>query len=283
MATTATRPARSTGRPPTVDWAKQVKKSGRGLPSRLLLHGVEGIGKTSFGAHAPSPIFIMAKGETGLETLIDSGQLKDTPHLPEIQNWQDVLSALEWLTTSDHDHKTLVLDTMNGLERLCHENVCARDFNGDWGETGFTGYQRGWEVSLADWRELLVALDRLREQKLMSIIALTHTKVTPFRNPEGADYDRYAPDMHHKTWGLTHKWADIVLFANYHTVVVKDTEKAKKGKAHGGQQRTLHTVRHAAYDAKNRNGLSETIDMGDDGATAWGNFIAEIKSAKGGK
>jgi len=224
----------------------------------------------------------MAKGETGLETLIDLGRLGDVPHLPEVQSWDGVLGAIESLCTEQHEYKTLVLDTINGFERLCHEHVCARDFNSDWGERGFVGYHRGFDVALADWRQLLNAIDRLREQKRMAIICLCHTKVANFKNPEGPDFDRYVPDMNAKTWGLTHKWADHVLFANFFTLAEKEKGSISKAKGKGGQDRTIYTVRHAAYDAKNRAGLAETIDMGTTGEEAWANFMAAMKAGKAG-
>ena len=258
-----------------------VSSSGSGLPNRYILHGVEKIGKTSFAAHAPSPVFLETSGETGLETLIDAGQLKATPHFPEIQTWEQLLSVLETLTNEDHQYRTLVIDTLNGAERLCHEFVCQRDFGNDWGERGFAGYQRGFEVSLAEWRRFLAMLDTLRAQRNMSILTLCHTRITPFSNPEGADYDRYSPDMHRKTWGLCHKWADCVLFLNYETFVNEQDSK-KKGKASSTQSRVLYTERHAAYDAGNRLGLPPEIDMGSSGAEAWQNFINSLKAARNG-
>lgn len=282
MATTVSRPPRSpnVGQQAPRDWGAAVKTKGSGLPSRLILHGVEGIGKTSFAACGPDPIFLMARGETGLETLIDAGRLKDVPHLPELMDWASVLSAIEWLTTAEHKFRTLVIDTLNGMERLVHEFVCQRDYRGDWGKQGFTSYMQGFEVSLGDWREFLSALDRLREQRKMAIVCLCHTKVGTFKNPEGADFDRYTPAVHPKTWELTHRWADHVLFANYFTVVQQD---GARHKGLGGQKRVMYTVRHAAYDAKNRAGLPEEIDMGTTGQEAWGNFMAAMKAAKGGE
>lgn len=277
---TTTRPARSPGQTEPRNWGAEVSTKGTGLPSRIVLHGVEGVGKTSIAAFAPKPIFLMAKGETGLETLIDSGRIGETPHFPEILSWDDALSAIEWLTESEHENRTLVIDTLNGLERLCHEHVCQRDYKGDWGKQGFTSYMQGYEVSLADWRTLLAALDRLREKRRMAIIALCHTKVETFKNPEGADYDRYQPAVHRKTWELTHRWADHVLFANYFAVIEQVSKDGKKGKASGGQQRVLFTTRHAAWDAKNRAGLPEEIDMGNSGAEAWNNLVSALKAGK---
>ena len=279
---TATRPSRAT-HSPVKDWSNQIQAKGSGLPSRVILHGVESIGKTSFGACAPKPIFIQTRGETGLETLIDAGRLPEIPHFSETQSFEDLLSQIEWLTTSDHDHKSLVIDTLNGSERLCHELVVERDLKGQWGEVGFTGYQRGFEMSLADWRRLISALDGLRRLKKMGIIALAHTRVGPFKNPEGPDYDRYIPKMHEKTWSMSKEWADIVLFANFHTEVVGVDSKGRKGKGTGGSQRVMFTQRTAAFDAKNRHGLPEEIDMGESGADAWSNFVEALKTAKGGE
>lgn len=261
-----------------------ISTKGNKLPNRYLLHAREGWGKTSFAAQTPSPIFLEILGETGLETLIDAGRLPETPHFPEVKTWPELLGNLEALTNEEHGYKTLVIDTLNGVERLCHEHVCRRDFNNDWKDSGFTGYMRGYEVSLADWRELLVALDRLRDTKRMGIMALVHTKVKPFKNPIGADYDRFAPDMHDKTWSLSHKWADCVLFGNFEIVMTAVTENRKtgasRGKAIGGKIRMMYTENDAAYDAKNRLGLPAEIEMGNSANEAWVNFVAALKAGR---
>ena len=259
------------------NWSDKISSSGSGKPTRAIFHGVEGVGKTSLPAYAAKPIYMMSKGETGLTTLIDNKQIPEIPHFPEVMDWNDALSQIDWLTTSQHDHKTLVMDTLNGFERLCHEFVCARDFNNTWGKNGFTSYMQGYEVALADWRILLNALDRLRDAKGMSIICLCHTKVSTFKNPEGPDYDRYQPDMHAKTWSLTHKWADFVAFINFETFTEKDGARVK-GK--GGQQRIMYTERHAAYDAKNRLGLPSEIVLADSAEASWNTLFNAMKEAR---
>jgi len=256
-----------------------ITNKGSGLPNRYIIPGVEGIGKTSFAAYAPSPIFIETRGETGLETLIDAGRLPPIPHFPELQSWGEMTSAIQQLLDGEHSYRTLVIDTLNGAERLCHEMICARDFKGDWGEHGFSNYQKGYEIALADWRNFLASLDMLREVRKMSILCLCHVRVKTFKNPEGADYDRWTPDIHEKTWGLTHKWSDAVLFMNYETFV-NEKDPKKKGKATSTQQRIMFTERHAAYDAKNRFGLPSEIELGNSGQEAWNAFLNTLKQAK---
>jgi hypothetical protein len=241
---------------------------------------VEGWGKTSFGAQAPKPIFIQTGGETGLETLIDAGRLPEVPHFPAVQTWEELLGVIETLTVEDHPFRTAVIDTMNGGEALCHQFICTRDFGGQWGNTGFGSYSKGYEVALPEWTRLLNALDRLRIERKMTILLLTHTKVKSFKNPEGPDYDRYQPDVHEKTWGLSHKWADCVLFGNFEVTVAVDKAEAKRGKGTGGKFRLMYTERSAAYDAKNRLGLLTEIEMGNSAPEAWTNFMAAIKAGR---
>lgn len=257
-----------------------VTGKGANLPNRAVLHGVEGWGKTSFAAQAPSPVFIQTRGETGLETLIDANQLPEVPHFPEVQTWGELLGAVDVLLEDQHSFRTLAIDALNGAERLCHEHVCQQDFAGDWSDRGFMGYQRGYRIALSPWRELLSRLDRLRSERRMTIFLLCHTAVTTFKNPEGPDYDRYTPKVNAETWALTHQWADVVLFGNYEVLVDVDRAGAKKGKARGGQQRMMYCERHASYDAKNRLGLPAEIDMGGSPAESWMNFIKAVKAGR---
>lgn len=272
MATATMRPTRSpvAPRPRALDLSAIRTEAQKTKPS-ILFHAVPGFGKTTFGALAPNPIFLMSKRETGLETLINNNLVPQVAHFPEIEDWLSLLDAIAALTEEPHDYKTVVLDTINGFERMLHEHVCQRDFNNDWTDRGFTGYMRGYEVSQNDWRAMLNELDTLRRARNMIVILLAHTRIESFKNPEGTDYSRYEPDLHKKTWALTHGWAEIVLFGNYYTVVDKDR------KAKGGVQRILYTQRTAAFDAKNRHGLPEEIDGGDN---LWASLISAMKTTK---
>jgi hypothetical protein len=258
-----------------------VTSAGAKLPNRYLIYAVEGWGKTSLGAKFPAPVFLQSKGETGLETLIDAGQLPETPHFAECMKYEAVKEAVQALIDAEAvPFKTVVIDTLNGVERLVHEFVCDRDFGGDFGEKAFAGYGRGYKASIAPFRELLALLDRLRAKHKVSIVMLAHTKIAQFKNPEGSDYNRYQADMHETTYGMAAKWADLILFGNFETVVTD--ERNGKGKAKGCT-RMLYAERRAAYDAKNRLGLPAEISMGSSPDDAWANLASEIKRARGGK
>lgn len=258
------------------NYLAEIKTEISGRPLAAIWYGVPGIGKTSMAAHIPDVIFMADPSEDGITTLKKYGRVpKSIPQLPSPKNFPEVLDMLDWLATAEHSHKCLAMDAMGGFERLCHEEVCRRDFRGEWGDKGFGSYQKGYQVSLTDWRLMLNALDRLRDQKAMSVIVLAHSNVKNFRNPEGPDFDRYIPDVNPATWQLTHKWADMVLFMNFVTVVDKD------GKGQGGQERLMSTEYHPAYDAKNRMGLPSTIEMGGSGQEAWANLRTALAACVG--
>jgi hypothetical protein len=256
-------------------------KSDRPLPSRYGFYAGPGFGKTSIAAHARQPIFLKSRGETGLDTLIDAGQIPPTPSLPEIGHWLDLMAALRFLQQEDHSFKTLVVDTANGMERLCHEYVCERDFGGEWGERGFASYQKGYEISLAEWRLFQNELDKLRE-KGMTIFLLMHAKVKPFKNPSGLDYDRYMPEMHEKTWTMLKGWLDAIIFGNLevsvHTAKKSDAvDPTKKGKASDTSSRIMFcNSDNASYEAKNRLGLPAEVECGDSPKEAWDNLARAI-------
>lgn len=279
MATvTATRPTASSANLPKRLSLGDFTKGGSGLPPRLLIYGRPSVGKTSVAAYAENPVFILSPGETGLQTLIDAGQLPANCPSQEIEAFEQAAWIVEDLTTTEHSRKTLVIDTINGIERFANVLICNRDFGGD--QQKFMSYQNGFaSVAMGVWKELLAKLDELRRRRQMQIILLAHTGVKNHKNPGGEDYNRWTPAFEGKqVMEQTVAWCDAVLFADYDVATTED--KQKKVKARGGDRRFFHCTWSAAYEAKNRLGLPEEIEMGDSAADAWKNLQTAIQQGK---
>lgn len=229
-------------------------------PARVLLYGVEGVGKSTFAASAPSPIFLAAEDGTA--------QL-DVARFPEPKTWSDVLDAVDELTTGQHEFKTLVVDTLDWLEPLCWASLYTdkitsiEDF----------GYGKGYTAALDQWRLFLARLERMRDARGMGIIFLAHSWVKPFKNPEGDDFDRYELKLHNKAGGLLKEWCDAVLFTRYETFTDKDS-KTKRVRGVSTGARVMHTNRTAAYDAKNRYDLPDVMPLD------FASFAESVKTAK---
>jgi hypothetical protein len=247
-----------------------------------VFHGQGGIGKTTFAAHSPSPFFLLSPGETGLHTLIDGGLVKEIPNI-EVAAWEDTMAVIGELTTTDHAYRTLVMDTADGMEKLCNQHVCDTEYDGNWGEKGFMGFYRGFKVTAnRPWREMLAALDKLRETKRMGIILLAHTGVGNFRNPEGPDFDQYVPSMYKDAWELTFGWCDLCLYGQREVFAEKEKGE-RKAKASGSDRRVMFTEYRPFAHAKNRHNLPAEVDMGNSGQEAWDNFIGAIAQGKKAK
>jgi len=259
-------------------WLEGITRKASKRPTALVIMGQPGVGKTTLGAWVPGGLMMPFKRENSYDILKASGSIpKDLPVLPPVETWQGFLEVVEELKTQKHDHKALVIDTLSCLETLCHEYVCNKEFGGDWGERGFASYQRGYDISLSEWREMLDRLDDLRDEKGMTIVFLEHVQIRPFKDPEGSDYDRYQSACHRKTWQFTHQWADACLYYKFYIEVQEDGGRMK---AKGGKTRILCTEPDPAYDAKNRMNLPREIEGGASGEEAWSNLTEAILEAR---
>jgi len=226
-----------------------VRSSRREAPDRILLVGTEGIGKSTFASDAPSPIFIAA--EDGIREL-------DVQTFPQPETFSDVIDAVETLTRDQHEHKTLVIDTIDWVEPLVWDELCKRH---NWDTIESPGYGKGYTEAVGEWRRLLAALERLRAKRGMEIILLAHAQIKIFSNPAGDDYSRYECKLHRGTASLLKEWTDTNLFAVHEEFVSKRSKKDVKGKGVSTGKRILHTERSSAWDAKNRRGLPPTIPL----------------------
>lgn len=218
-------------------------------PDLIVLYGVDGVGKSTFAASAPSPIFVGS--EKGTANL-DVARLNANTH-------NDVLVAIRALTEESHDYKTLAIDSLDWLEPLVWDTVC-KDAGIPQIEQAYGGYGKGYVAANKLWIEMMTKLSALRELKKMNIVLIAHAQVKAFNDPQqNATYDRYQLKLNDKASALWREYADCVLFANFETYTKQDDKK--KTRAMGDGTRLLYTERRPGFDAKNRLGLPYTLPL----------------------
>ena len=229
-------------------------------PPRIILYGLHGLGKSTLGSKAPSPIFLPT--EDGL------GEI-DVPHFPLITAYDEFIDDLSMLVTEDHDYKACVVDTLDWLEQLIWKKVCEEQ-DPPVESIEYIGYAKGYIFALKHWDKILRGLDALRK-KGMIILLLAHNEIKTFSPPDGENYDRYQIKLHHKAANKLQEWADAVLFATYKVYVNKASPKAQKGKAIGSGERIIYTEERPAWKAKNRYSMPFEIPF------TWESIIENIR------
>lgn len=221
------------------------------LPWRIVIYGVEGVGKTTLGTDAEAAIVLGPEAGTA--------HMAHVTRAPKPRTWQDVLDFLQQLAEREHAYKTLVVDSLDWLEPIVWDAVCKKA-RVDKIEKVEGGFGKGYVFAVDEWRVFLHKLDELRERRGMEIILIAHSQVKKTPNPDGSDFERYQLAINQKAADLVKQWADFLLFARFKTVTA-EIDKRIKGVDTGTAKRIIHTEHRATFDAKNRVGLPPEIPL----------------------
>lgn len=210
---------------------------------RLMIYGIEGIGKSTFAAQAPGAIFVPT--EDGLDQIACDS-------FPPARTFPDAMNCFNTLANEKHDYRTVVLDSGDWFERLVWDQIC-KDFGVKNIEKADGGYGKGYSHAMTYWRQLVDVLRRLREEKGMISIILAHAKVESFTDPESSTFDRFSPRLHKYASAYLCEWCDAILLATRELGAVK-------GERSGGN-RILRCNPSAVGVAKNRYGFPDAMPL----------------------
>jgi hypothetical protein len=236
------------------------------VPPRILLYGVDGIGKSTFAANAPAPIFTQTE---------DRLAHIDCAKFPVCKTFEDALATIKVLLTEDHEYKTHVTDSADWLEKLIHQKIL-KDHNEESiisNEKGSPlGFGRGYIMAEDHFRKYVSGLEALRLRKNMQIIIIAHAQIRKFDDPMRPSYDQYRPNLHERIMNMLLQWVDCAFFANFDTSVVteKDVMKEKR-KGIGGVNRIMYTQERPAFEAKNSYDLPPEMPLD------YGKFVEHYK------
>ena len=142
-------------------------------PVKTVLYGPEGIGKSTFAAQFPAPVFIDTEGST---------KRMNVARLPAPTSWAMLLDEVAEVSRGNVPCGTLVIDTADWAERLCIDAVCARakvkgieDF----------GYGKGYTYAKEEFGKLLDALEEVLNTG-HNVLVLAHAAITKFEQPDAA-------------------------------------------------------------------------------------------------
>ena len=215
-------------------------------PQKVVIYGAEGIGKSTLAAQFPNPLFIDTEGGTA--------QL-DVRRIEKPGSFDELISVVNEVAADPNICKTLILDTADWAEQMCIAGVCAK-----YKKAGIEdfGYGKGYTYLSEEYTRLLNAFDSVIAAGIHVVIT-AHAKMRKFEQPdEMGAYDRWEMKLSKQVAPLLKEWCDLLLFCNYKTFVVTAQNETKKVQ---GGKRVMYTSHHPCWDAKNRHGLPEEIEL----------------------
>ena len=222
-------------------------------PVRVVIYGVEGIGKTTLASLFPNPIFLDTEGSTFQMDVARAPNPEDEED-PQLRKWTHIEGALLDLARDSQGFQTVVIDSADWAEQLATNHILGNkksieDF----------GFGKGYVMLSEQIGKMLGRCDDLIRRGL-NVVFVAHSKVVRVSPPDQTDgFDRYELRLHKAVAPKFKEWADVLLFANYRTHIIEGEDGRMKAK--GGKDRILFTQRTAAFDAKNRFGLAPEIPM----------------------
>lgn len=222
--------------------------------------GDSGMGKTSFAATFPKPIFIRA--EDGLQSITADNRPDAFPVLGGAkaadavdQLWAQMIALLQ----NDHDYETLVIDSVTALERLFVSAVLESDPKAKSINQALGGYGAGVAAVAAMHQRVRKAAGLLNTRKNMHVVFVAHADIETMRLPDSDDYMRYSLRLPAKSLPPYVDDVDVVGFIRLETFTKGTEGERKKAISTGDRQLIVHAT--ASNVSKNRFHITEPLDL----------------------
>lgn len=224
-------------------------------PRKVLVYGRHGVGKSSWAASAPKPLFLSMEDGTG-DLDVDR-----TPVYSTLDALRDDIRGI--VTADKFEYASLVVDSVDWLEKLVHADVASK---ASVESIADIGYGKGYEQANDVMRGLLKALSLIQKKHGCHIILVAHASIFKFEDPQGEAYDRFTPALHINGKGKgaaleVQEWCDEVFFVA-EKVFTKESDRGfnkKVVKAISTGEMVVHTRSQAAFDAKSRLDMPDEI------------------------
>ena len=253
-----------------------------------MLYGPPGEGKTTVAAHAPKPLFTHTSDEQGIkfalskkvvpadlsEWLVELDPLFPTGEIPEKvghPGWIKLINTMRLFAKGEHDRRTLVIDSLSGLEALTLQHCASVLFKGDMvSQDGFMNFYAGHRKTAEEfWRQEFMVLASSIVAKGYNIILLAHSTLQNIPNPSGQDYQIYSPDLDKRIWNETKKSLQGIFFMGRSQSLKKDDKRRTKVTA---EHRFIGVSRDTWFEAKNWFNSSEPVEVGNTPKETWENL-----------
>jgi hypothetical protein len=228
-----------------------ISKGVQTHPVKAVIYGVEGIGKTTFAARFPKPLFI---------DLDRGSQRMDVARIGDVTQWGQLSNVMKAISEGEaEDFSTIVIDTADMAAEMCKKYICAKNQKNNIEDFG---YGKGYAI-LAQEFALLINWATVLIDKGFNVVFLAHSMQRVVTRPDDTgSYDHWEMKLpgkgNNSIGALLKEWADLLLFADYHIAIRQGADG--KGKATKTSGERVMRANHSPFaDAKNRFGLPDEM------------------------
>ncbi len=237
---------------------------------RIVIAGVEKIGKTTLVANAPNRLFVP----------MEVGYLNTLPNKTPLLTTYDELNALldeiiEAGPKGKFLYKTISFDSVTALERFIHDKVLQTDplwKNGNPKglimDNALGGYGKAYNLANELFNRILNKLDILAIHGGINIVFTAHVFADRTIDPTSGEYDSWNVLLHspknNKTYGkreMLLQWADLIGFIYEPVFINKQSDNLSVGVS-ANRGRILGLERTPGYVAGNRFGIQGEVNIG---------------------
>lgn len=216
--------------------------------------GHPGSGKTTLACTFGKSFLIRTKGE-GMPRDVPADMMPDA--LDETDSAESLFEQMIALLREPHNYKTLIVDSVSGLDDMFIRDVLDRDKDAKNIQTAHGGYGAGRDmVTNLHWR-VRRAAEHLRKKRGMNTIFIAHTEISRVEPPDSDSYTQWGLKLHHKSVAPYVDQVDLVGFLREDTAV---TGKERK-RAVGSGDRVLVTYLTPTAVTKNRFGIRDDLQV----------------------
>lgn len=183
----------------------------------IAIHGEAGVGKTTFAAGAPSPIFVPFEKGVGMNK---------APTFPLVKSFEDLKKVLTSLKGDGGKYKTVVFDTLTSLQDLLEDYTCRSEGKASMADFDFG---KGHVKVGALWTWLFKEFETLRSLG-KAIILIAHSQTSVIDPPNGTAYTRFDFKLDKRGAGLLAEKVDLIGFAYISQIIDKQKEGDRVGK-----------------------------------------------------
>lgn len=256
-----------------------VNSSSAKVGVRIVIAGLEGVGKTTIACNAPRPLLVPLEAGYGGVTIQKT---------PKLDSFVYVLQLLDEIIAScaagKFVYQSLVFDSATALEVLIHEEVLKRDPAYSPGnkktvtmDSALGGYGKAFAFSNELFQDFLKKCDTLSQIYCINIVMTCHVFAAKMLDPMNGEYDSWDLLLHspknQKTYGkreILTQWADIIGFL-YEPMYIAESKTVAKGIS-ANKGRIMALSRTPSYVAKNRYAV--TTDVAIPAEKGW-NYLAD--------